>query len=101
MSCFPSPTLYSSRMMTKRSIVSLLAFVFAAHTFADVAPTDGFNKYKIIIEKSPFKKGAAPTPLTGNTTVDSLMLKGYVWGDGLKKVWITDTKTNRSHYVGE
>src|ERR1051325_1457404 len=101
MSCFPKAGLYSPAMMTTRSIVPVVVLLLVTQSFADVSATDGFNKYKVIIEKNPFRKGAAPVTGPAAQTVESLTLKGYVSGDGLKKVWILDTKTNKSSYVGE
>src|ERR1043166_276728 len=101
MSCFPKTGLYTPSMMTARSIIPVMVLIMATQSFADVGATDGFNKYKVIIEKSPFRKGAPTATGPAAPTVESLTLKGYVAGDGLKKVWILDTKTNKSSYVGE
>src|SRR5947207_3413874 len=90
-------------MKMKRVILVLLAGACGSSGLADVAATNSIDKYKIIIDKSPFKRTADPalanvTPLAGTMTLSGIYADGET-----KKVWLKDTKTNKniSAIVGE
>jgi len=92
---------YSSAMMSQRLILGFLLVAFGANCFADVAPTNSIDKYKIIIERSPFKRFSPTTTGGGQDTVGSLVLNGFIVGSDIKKVCIRDTKSNLNYYKGE
>jgi hypothetical protein len=88
--------------MTSRSWWCVaVAAAFAANTFADVASTNDFDKYKVIMDKSPFRKTATATPVQAQPVIQGLALKGITSDSRVAKAWITDTKTGKTYYVAE
>lgn len=85
-----------------RTIATGVALLAAAGASADVSSTQSFDRYKIIIEKSPFSKGAAAvSSAPAVSSFQGLVLTGIFHNSNTKKVFIRDTKSNQPYYIGE
>src|SRR5438132_976748 len=84
------------------SIPLMLLAVLGMNGLADTSSTNSIEKFKIIIEKSPFKRFSDPVSLTPGLTAGSLTLIGSFFDGKEKKVWLRDSsQNNKTSCVGE
>lgn len=68
----------------------------------DEGADSSFDRYKIIIERSPFRKGSATSAAPVITqSFDGIQLMGVFVGDGVKKAFLLDSRNQQRYYVSE
>ena len=68
---------------------------------AGVIAAGSIDTYQTIVTRSPFKKFNTPTAVAAQPTDGNLTLTGFFFDTDVKKVWLRDSKTSKTHYVGE
>lgn len=88
-------------MNWRRSLPLLLVAAMGTSGLADVASTNSIDRYKVIVEKSPFKRFSEPNTSPSGPPAGNLALSGIVVSGKEKKVFLRDNGQNKSFCVGE
>jgi hypothetical protein len=89
-------------MMTLRGLLPLfMTVVVGTSSLADIAVTNSIDQYKSIAERNPFRNLTGPGTGPASSMIEGMVLTGIYYEQTTKKVWIRDTRSNRTFYVGE
>lgn len=70
--------------------------------WSDEGTDSSFDRYKVIIERNPFRKGSAASAAPVITqSFDGIQLMGVFVGDGVKKAFLLDSRNQHRYYVSE